>query len=250
VDELTEALVDRVGAWAGEQIEGGFQAVWHRWRQAEGTVVRRGAMCFGPNRGRKVTYTNPRRWLPGFGPADERTALAELVQRYLHAYGPATPAQFAQWLASPRYRRWATDLFDSFAGELDRVELEGAVAWVTAGDTVVPSTPPTGVRLLPYFDAYAVGSHPRSLLFPGRTADRALADGQAGNFPVLLVGGTVAGVWHHRRTGRRLEVTVEPFHRLTAAHRRELDDQAEGIGEFLEADARLSIGTVTAGAHA
>jgi hypothetical protein len=88
------------------------------------------------------------------------------------------------------------------------------------------------------------------LLFPGRAADRALAGGQAGNFPVLLVGGTVAGVWHQRRTGRKLEVTVEPFHRLSAVHRRELDDQVERIGEFIEADARLSIGTVTAGAHA
>ena len=53
-----------------------------------------------------------------------------------------------------------------------------------------------GVRrsgLLPYFDAYAVGCHPRERLFPGAAAERALARGQAGNRPVLLVDGVVAG---------------------------------------------------------
>jgi hypothetical protein len=65
-DELTEALVARVGPWAGELIEGGFQSMWPRWRQAIVLAANRGALCFGPNKGRKVTYTNPRRWLPGF----------------------------------------------------------------------------------------------------------------------------------------------------------------------------------------
>nr|BFE79085.1 hypothetical protein GCM10020093_016860 [Planobispora longispora] len=67
------------------------------------------------------------------------------------------------------------------------------------------------MRLLPYFDAYAVGCHPRETVFPGRAAERALAGGQAGCFPVLLVDGVVAGVWHQRRSGRRIDITVEPL---------------------------------------
>ena len=47
---------------------------------------------------------------------------------------------------------------------------------------------PRGVRLLPYFDAYTVGCHPREQLFPGLAAQRALSRGQAGNVPVLLRG--------------------------------------------------------------
>jgi uncharacterized membrane protein len=57
-----------------------------------------GVLCFGPDRSRRVTYTNPHRWLPGFRPADGDTALRTLVARYLHAYGPATPAHFAKWI--------------------------------------------------------------------------------------------------------------------------------------------------------
>jgi hypothetical protein len=248
IDELSEVVIARTGPWAGDLVMPAFNGMWPRWRQALTTAANRGALCFGPNRGRNVTYTNPRRWLPGFRPADGQTALAEVVRRYLYAYGPATPHQFAQWLAAPR--RWAMELFDSLAGELQHLELDGTLAWVVASDTTAPSTTPQGVRLLPYFDAYTVGCQPRELLFPGRAAERALAGGQAGNFPVLLIDGTVAGVWHQRRSGRKRDITVEPFDRLTATQRRELDEQVERIGEFLEGKPHLTIGTVTAGAHA
>ncbi|MGA7733311.1 MAG: winged helix DNA-binding domain-containing protein [Chloroflexia bacterium] len=248
VDELTEAIVERTGSWAGEPAMPAFQEMWPRWRWAEGTATNRGEMCFGPNRGRKVTYTSPRRWLPGFRPAEGHTAIADLLKRYLHAYGPAMPEHFARWLAAPP--RWSKELFASLAGDLQQVEVEGSVAWVVAGDTATPSTPPNGVRLLPYFDAYVVGCHPRDLLFPGMAAVRALTHGQAGNLPVLLIDGIVAGIWHQRRSGRKLEITVEPFERLTPTQRRELDSQVERVGEFLEEMPRLTIGTVTVGAHA
>ncbi len=248
VDELTAALVDRVGSWAGDLVMPAFQGMWPRWRQIENTAANRGALCFGPNRGRKVTYTNPRRWLPGFAPADGPASLAALLKHYLHAYGPATPRQFAQWLNAPP--RWAMELFDSVAEELQTVAVEGTPAWVVAGDTTVPAIAPYGVRLLPYFDAYAVGCHPRERLYPGCVAERALAGGQGGNFPVLLVAGMVAGVWHQRRSGRKIEITVEPLQALTTAQRRELDVQVERIGQFLGATPALTIGTVNVGGHA
>ena len=247
-DELTEALVNQVGAWAGDPVMAAFQGMWPRWRMAQATAGIRGMLCFGPNRGRLVTYTSPRRWLPGFRPADGRTALAGVVEHYLHAYGPATPQQFAQWLAVPR--RWATELFDSLSSQLQQVEVDGSPAWVAAGDTRAPSTAPQGVRLLPYFDAYVVGCHPREKVFPGRAGERALAGGQAGNFPVLLIAGTVAGVWHQRRSGRKLDITVEPLRILTAAQRSELDDQVERVGEILEGKPQLTLGAVTIGGHA
>jgi hypothetical protein len=247
-DELTEALVDRVGPWAGEMIEGGFQSMWPRWRQAIVLAANRGALCFGPHKGRKVTYTNPRRWLPGFQPAEGQTALAGVIKHYLNGYGPATPQQFAQWLAAPR--GWVTKLFDSLSEALQQVEIDGTVAWVVAGDTTAPSMAPQGVRLLPYFDPYVVGCHPREKLFPGQAAARALAHGQAGNFPVLLIDGLVAGVWHQSRSGRKIELTVEPLAELTLTQRRALDDQVARVGEILEGTPQLTIGPVTVGAHA
>jgi uncharacterized protein YukE len=249
VDELSEAVVDATGPWAGDLVMPAFQGMWPRWRQAITAAAHRGVLCFGPQRGRRVAYTSPRRWLPGFVPAEGETALASVVRRYLHAYGPATARQFAQWLGAPP--RWAAELFTSLADELRQVELDGTPACLAVDDTTMPSMQPNGVRLLPYFDAYTVGSHPRARLYPGRAAERALTPtGQAGNFPVLLVDGTVSGVWHQRRSGRTLDITVEPFGQLAANQRRELDDQIERIGQILEGKPQLTIGTVTAGGHA
>jgi hypothetical protein len=242
VDELTAALGERVGAWAVERTMDAFQTKWPRWRVLTSTAGHRGVLCFGPNRGRQVTYTNPHRWLPGFRPAAD--AVHALVARYLHAYGPATPQHFAKWLGIPP--RAALGLFEGF----EEVRLEGEPAWVVPGDTSVPP-PSRGVRLLPYFDAYLIGAHPRALLYPGPAATRALSpSGQAGNYPVLLIDGLVAGVWHTRRTGRKLAITVEPLGDLTAAQRRELDDEVELVGTILEATPTLTIGKVTAGPHA
>jgi hypothetical protein len=74
--------------------------------------------------------------------------------------------------------------------------------------------------------------------------------GQAGNYPVLLADGVVGGVWHQRRTGRNLAITVEPLGELTAPQRRQLDDEVELVGAVIEARPTLTVGTVTVGLHA
>ena len=249
VDELTEAIAERTGRWAVERTMDAFQDKWPRWRQLTGVAAHRGVLCFGPNRDRHVTYTNPHRWLPGFQPAEGDAALRTLLARYLYAYGPATPRHFAQWLnVRPRD---AADLFDEAAADLEQVELDGAPGWVVAGDGEMPAEPHRGIRLLPYFDAFVVAGQPRRLLYPGAAARRALSpSGQAGNYPVLLVDGVVGGVWHQRRSGGRLAVTVEPLHDLTAAQRRQLDEEVELLGAVMEAEPALTISTVTVGPHA
>jgi hypothetical protein len=134
VDELTEAIVDRTGPWAGEETMEAFQDRWPRWRQLTSTAAHRGVLCFGPNRGRNVTYTNPHRWLPGFRPDDGEAALRGLVTRYLYAYGPATPQHFARWLAIPPRR--AVALFDELAGE-PRHPTPGAAPGAAAGEAAI-----------------------------------------------------------------------------------------------------------------
>jgi hypothetical protein len=247
VDELTEAVVARTGPWAGDLVMPAFQGMWPRWRQVLSLAGVRGALCFGENRGAVVTYTSPCRWLPDFVPANGRAALDELLRRYLFAYGPATPQHFAKWLNASA--KWAAELFSSLGTDIEQVDVEGNLAWQLADEDVVSATAET-VRLLPYFDAYAIAGQPRELLYPGAAWQRALARGQAGNFPVLLVDGTVAGVWHLKRNGRKVAVTVEPLGVLSAGQQRELERQVGRIGEILQASAQLTIGQVTVGAHA
>jgi hypothetical protein len=242
VDELTDAIVARVGSWAGDRVMDAFQDKWPRWRQAESLAMNRGAVCFGPDRARRATYASPRRWLPEVMPA--QAALAELVRRFVHTYGPATPADFARWLGAPP--RWAADLFGRQDG-IDEVDFQGTPAWVVGGDDVAAAET---VRLLPYFDAYVIGCHPRSALFPGVAGKRALTRGQAGNVPVLLVDGVVAGVWHQRRSGRRIAITVEPLTRLGSRRRSDVEAEAHRIGQILNVTAEIMFGTVATGPHA
>ncbi|CAM5393081.1 hypothetical protein STENM327S_06734 [Streptomyces tendae] len=97
VDELGEEVVARTGPWAGDLVMPAFQTMWPRWRQVMHRAGQCGALSFGPNRGRKVTYTRP----PHFTPLPPEEASRLLVRRYLYAYGPATPQHFARWLAAP-----------------------------------------------------------------------------------------------------------------------------------------------------
>jgi hypothetical protein len=248
IDELGEAVVARTGAWAGERVMPAFQELWPRWRQAIGPAAHRGALCFGPNRGSKVTYASPRRWLRGFEPVPQPEALAGVLRRYLFAYGPATPQQFARWLGVSASS--AARCFEALGDEAERVDLEGTTCWMVDGGGDRGPGEPRGVRLLPYFDAYAVGCYPRELLFPGRAFQRALTGGQAGNVPVVLIDGVVRGVWHQRRSGSKVAITVEPFVDLSARQRREIDEAAARVGEVLEANASWSTGEVTVGPHA
>jgi Winged helix DNA-binding domain len=248
VNELTDEIRYRAGAWAVERTMDAFQTKWPRWRQLTSSAAHRGVLCFGRDRGRQVTYTNPHRWLPGFRPENPEKALRSLVQRYLYAYGPATPQHFARWLAFPVRR--AAELFAELRGDLDAAEIYGEPAWIVAGD-IETVQPHRGLRLLPYFDAYVVGGQPRDRLYPGLAASRALTPtGQAGNYPVVLVDGVVAGVWHQQRTGRKLAITVESLRALTPKLRRGLDDEVDLVAAVMEAEATLRVGKVTVGAHA
>ncbi len=248
-DELTDAILERTGPWAVERTMDAFQDKWPRWRQLTSTAAHRGVLCFGPNRGRNVTYTNPRRWLPGFRPVAGFDALRTLIRHYLYAFGPASPAHFAQWLGVSA--RSAREAFERLGDEVELVQVDGDTAFVAAGDTELPSRPAEGVRLLPYFDAYVVAGQPRARLFHEAAAARALTpSGQAGNYPVLLVDGAVGGVWHQRRSGRRAAIMVESLRQLTTAQRNELAVEAALVGRVLEAEPVLTIGTVTVGGHA
>jgi hypothetical protein len=58
------------------------------------------------------------------------------------------------------------------------------------------------------------------------------------------------GSGHRRRSGRTIEVTVEPLTELTGRQRRQLDEQVERVGAILKGAPWLTIRSVTVGAHA
>jgi hypothetical protein len=93
---------------------------------------------------------------------------------------------------------------------------------------------------LPHYDCYVIGAgtpgRQRSHLVP-EAAGKRIFDRGAGPFPVVLIDGVAAGTWSRKERGKRLEIRVEPFRRLTAAERDELRAEADRIGRFLGTEA-------------
>jgi hypothetical protein len=243
--ELGEELVKRTGAWAAENSNDAWISGWPNWRRALGSAATAGVLCFGPNRGAQVTFVRPDQWFPSWHRVDPGEALREVLRRYLRAYGPATPAQFAQWFDIPVPA--ARQLASSMADQLEEVEVEGGRLLAVGGDAW-PEVLPGGssVRLLPHFDCYLRGFHPRAQLVGGH-AERAA--GGTGSFPVLLIDGQVAGVWERRARGRRLQIRVDPFRKLGRELTRRLESEAARIGAIDEMQAELTVGPVEVRAH-
>jgi hypothetical protein len=249
-DELTEHLQKRLGGWATEAAFPAFGGQWPRWQMALHQAAQDGLIVAGPPRGNRVTYVRTEDWLGPLEQVDGHAALREVCRRFLEAYGPATYVEFARWF----YTRPAAARELMASMDLEPVEVEGWRAWIPRGATPEPpgvsqsQSDLTRVHLLPQFDCYVVGSFPRDQLIPPN-APPALRRGTAAPFAVVLIDGTVGGLWERRKRGDQLEVRVHTFEPLTSQQRREVEHQAERVGAIQQLRASVSFGHVEARGH-
>lgn len=244
-EELADEVARRVGSWARERLAS-------TWADLVGLGFDAGMLCFGPSQGSKVSFVRRDQWIGGWQEVDPDEALAEVFRRYLAAYGPAAHGDFARWFSSRDLKPdWARSLVESLGDELEEVAVEGRCAWLLAADADAPWEPPDGsLRLLPQYDCYVLGSRfGRDHVVPEAARARVFAhkngrfEGAVG-LPVLLIDGAVAGMWERRKRRGRIEIRVETFAQLTAAQRRQLEAEADHLGEFLGAEAILTMGTL------
>ena len=193
----------------------------------------RGAICFGPNRGRNVTFVSPKAWLDATASPPPEEALDTVTRRYLDAYGPATAAEYSRWWG-PRRPPQALRRFRALGAEAVEVAVEGEPHWALASsvEAIAAATPRHAVRLLPAFDPYVIAS-PRdepSVLAPEHKARVHRPQGWIS--PVLLVDGRIKGMWNHERKGGRLDVRVEPFAEQPARVREGAEAEALRLAAF------------------
>jgi hypothetical protein len=247
-EELGVEVARRTGPWATEAASPAFGGKWPRWLMALGTSANAGRLCFGPDQGGKVTFVRPDQWLGGWAVVDGEAALREVLRRYLSAYGPATHREFAQWFGMQPGR--ARALMDDLSSELEEVTIEDYHSWMLAEE--VSDTRPlekVSVSLLPHFDCYLIGSHPRERLVPAELKKRVLTRGAIGNLPLLVANGVVAGLWQQRRTGRHLEIVVESLQSLSQEQHQQLRAAAARVGEVVEMECTLILGAVDTRPH-
>ncbi len=199
-----------------------------------------GEICAGPGRGRAQTYVALDAWVPSRDVPSAAESLARLAARYLAAYAPARPADLAVWSGLPTASARAA--WRAVESDLEPVEVEGerAPLWMPRShaqwlddDGAAPV-----VRLLPRFDTYTLGHRTRDLIDPLDGWKRVNAGGGILH-PVIVVDGVLRGVWRLRRTGKRLEIGLEPFEPLRRGVLRQARREIADIGRFLDVDAAL-----------
>lgn len=214
-------------------------------RSGWGTLLRpsafHGELCFGPSRGRRVTFMRPEaasaRWT-GIPAADE--AGPAVIAAYLSAYGPATIVNFRNWLSrgrveARRIRAWFAAVGDRVA----EVEVDGERAYVLAADldelTAARASP--AVRLLPGFDQYVLGpgTEDGHVIPPARRSAVSRAAGWIA--PVVVAGGVVSGTW--QLDGG--QVRVAWFRDCGRVPRTALRAEVERVSAILERDLDLSV---------
>ena len=246
--ELAQRVSENLGSPVELRRGGGWgsrrEVPWVRW---EGLAVpanyllhlvgAREVVCSGPPVGAETTNVLSERWLPRFRDVPRPKAEVELLRRYLSAFAPATPEDYARWTGLRQ--RDIGPIWRRVEPELAPVEVDGWQAWVLSEDLdrlVSGSSTRSVVRLLPLFDSYLLGHEDRRHLLPAEHHRRVYRN-QGWVSPVLLIDGRVHGTWSHRQSGSRLRVTLRPFARLSAPHRRAVGREVEEMRRFLGASA-------------
>jgi hypothetical protein len=125
------------------------------------------------------------------------------------------------------------------------VDVEGHPAFVLVGDTDFPE-PEGSVRLLPEYDVYVMGFRERDQLVPEEARRQVAAHGRGkyegpAGVRFLMTNGIAAGLWERKKRGKRIELRVTPSRKLTRVQRKELDLEAERIGDFLGLEPVLTV---------
>ena len=167
---------------------------------------------------------------PAFAPAEHELAPqpeagAYLVRRYLAAFGPATRADLSQWSGVP-VRDLTPGLeqvkLRTFRDERGRELLDLPRAPLAPADAVAPP------RLLPRWDELLLAHADRTRVLPEEYRKTVIKK-NGDVLQTFLVDGFVAGLWREER-GR---VVLEPFKSIPRTARRELEDEARRLEEWL-----------------
>ena len=178
-----------------------------------------------------IRWDASRIWLipverPDIDPEDARR---ELARRFVHWFGPTTKTALARWTGVAA--REATETWKAIEADLIEVEVAGLAGprFLLAADVdgLEHAEPVSGVRLLPYDDAFTKLDH--ELLIP----DDALRErvlprtGQGkGYIPgAILVDGEIVGGWQRQQR----KVTLHPFGELPERARDAIEEEASSF---------------------
>jgi hypothetical protein len=187
------------------------------------------AICSGPRRGRRQTYSLVEERLPPARPRARDEALAELGRRYVEGHGPAQVADLAWWsgltVADARIS------LDSATPPLVRETRDGRTFYASPTEPAASATPPI-MHLLPNYDELLIAFRDRTdavdpaLPPPARVAQVILNH-------VVVRNGLVVGGYRRRDERTATRVAIDLLVGLGKADRAALRRVIERFAAFL-----------------
>jgi hypothetical protein len=156
---------------------------------------------------------------------DERAGIEQLVRRYLTGFGPAPIEDIANWAGlHPKRIKPVTGsmklrLFESVDGQ-ELVDLPR----LPLPDPDTPAPP----RFIGTWDAMLLTHARRTGVLPEEHRPKVFNTRTPQSMPTFMVDGRVAGSWKFDKG----KVKLDPFERLDAAVRRELNAEADRLAEL------------------
>ena len=170
-----------------------------------------------------------KRW-PGI--PTKSTGVAKVIEAYLRLHGPATVVEVAGFLGTSK-----AEIEPNWPGKrLVEVEVDGKPGSLPEDrlDALKVAEQAELVRLLPPLDPY-LQARDRDLFVPDKAHQKELWR-VLGNPGAIMVDGEIAGSWRPRKNGRKLELSVKAFRRLSADDRSRLAAEAERVAAARGAD--------------
>jgi winged helix DNA-binding protein len=169
-------------------------------------------------------YAAAEEWI-GPGKVTPDRGIEHLLRRYLGGFGPSTRAEIADW-AGLRPKQIVPTLerlqLRRFVAEDGEELLDLPRAPLPDPDTRAP------VRFLPVWDATMLAHSRRTGILPEQHRPKIFNTKTPQSAATFLVDGAVAGTWSQDK-GR---IKIQPFGRLDAATRRELDEEADRLAHL------------------
>ncbi len=185
----------------------------------------------------RAAHTTLDHWLatapvPAPADPDPQRDLPAVLLRYLAAFGPASVKDIQTWCGLTRLR----EVIEPLRPRLRTFRDEHGVELFDLPDAPLPDPDTEApVRFLPEFDNVALSHADRTRIlapeYQGRTWDDNVA------YRVLLVGGTIRGLWRIDTAGDTAWLTIEPFDTLTRPERAAVEDEAAGVLRMTSPDA-------------
>ncbi|MGF1468611.1 MAG: winged helix DNA-binding domain-containing protein [Sandaracinaceae bacterium] len=226
-DEMVADMAERVPAEQARRYAAGRLP----WR-----LSHLGEVCLGPKVGREQGYALRSHWLPDLElrEIEPEEATRELTRRYLAVNGPATARDVAHYFGTKigDAKSWIQGLGD----EVRAVRCEGRdelfVLAQDADDLSGDDAPPPP-RLLAAYDTLLMSHHDKTWTVPQESERSKVWRRLAHVSAVVLAGGRAVAVWTHKKTKKRLTVSVEPLSGWRKRDERALAADAEALAEHL-----------------